>query len=407
MDTKIIFIGGSWEPDIDEEIIKNSKGAVQNAANIFQRNLIKGLDRYSVDGVTIMSALFIGAYPFNYKKIDIRKGYFNHLENNSNHKDYYIPFENLPVIKHFSRVVGYKRALKKELQKNKNHTTYVIGYSMTYSTIKALLYAKKKGRNVKTCIIVPDLPEYMNLGKQGLKDVVKKYVNNILYSDMTRIDSYVFLTKYMAEKVDVGRKPWCVVEGIASESYMETDVNNDSIRKIVYTGTLDAKYGICDLVDAFHSIDNTNIKLIICGYGDSESYIKEMALQDDRINFLGSVNNAEARKQQRAAYLLVNPRSSKEEYTKYSFPSKTLEYMLSGRPVMTYKLKGIPDEYDHYLYYVQDILKSSLERILEADSFELSKKGMAARDFVLREKNCYTQTDNIYTLLHSMEDSTC
>ena len=38
----------------------------------------------------------------------------------------------------------------------------------------------------------------------------------------------------------------------------------------------------------------------------------------------------------------VNPRQNNEEFTKYSFPSKTMEYLASGVPVVAYKLDGIP-----------------------------------------------------------------
>ena len=31
-----------------------------------------------------------------------------------------------------------------------------------------------------------------------------------------------------------------------------------------------------------------------------------------------------------------------------------MEYLLTGRPVIAYKLDGIPDEYDNYFHYVED-----------------------------------------------------
>ena len=52
------------------------------------------------------------------------------------------------------------------------------------------------------------------------------------------------------------------------------------------------------------------------------------------------------------AKLLINLRNPEDKYTKYSFPSKTFEYMVSGTPFFTTKLEGIPSEYYNYLYCI-------------------------------------------------------
>ena len=362
MGNKIVFIGGCWEEDKEVDIIEYSMGAVQNAANVFQKNIIDGLDRFSENGTTVLSAIFIGAYPFRYKKMCIKGGSFNHIQMGL-HTDYYIPFINLLVLKHFSRIHNYKKIIKKLLKHSSNENIYFVGYSMTLSTVEALLYAKKINPKVKTCLIIPDLPEYMNLGggKQIIKNILKGVSNKRLYSDVKKIDAYVMLTKYMTEKIDTSGKKICVVEGIASaDTVIKSSKLDDDLKRIVYTGTLDEKYGIRDLVDAFVEINDKSARLVICGYGDSENYIKEKCKKDPRIDYRGTVKNEVAKSLQQDAYFLINPRNSQEEYTKYSFPSKTLEYMKSGRPVLMYKLKGIPDEYDNYIFYIEEDMKKSI-----------------------------------------------
>ena len=37
------------------------------------------------------------------------------------------------------------------------------------------------------------------------------------------------------------------------------------------------------------------------------------------------------------------------------FPSKNHEYMVTGTPVLTTKLPCFPEEYDPYLYYMEDV----------------------------------------------------
>ena len=63
-----------------------------------------------------------------------------------------------------------------------------------------------------------------------------------------------------------------------------------------------------------------------------------------RIEFLGMLPRTDVLELQSKATILVNPRQPVGDFTKYSFPSKTIEYMASGTPLLMYKLPGIPEE---------------------------------------------------------------
>ncbi|MGK0713944.1 glycosyltransferase [Aerococcus urinaeequi] len=174
------------------------------------------------------------------------------------------------------------------------------------------------------------------------------------------VDSFVLLTNQMKDMLNIGKKPFIVIEGVVNfennndENDKQKPKNMDSIMTVVYTGTLNKKFGVVNLVEAFHNTSIKNTRLKICGRGDSEEIIKSYAAKDERIIFLGQLPNTEAVKLQKRATVLVNPRQNNEEFTKYSFPSKNMEYLLTGRPVIAYKLDGIPDEYDNYFHYVED-----------------------------------------------------
>lgn len=404
--TKVVFIGGIWMDSDEKKEIEFSKGNVQIAANVFQRSLIKGLDESLSNPVTIVNEKFIGAYPVNYKRMIIRKRTFSHIDD-SHHIDYEVGFCNLPIVKHFFRYLNSKKYLKMNCTDDGDQI-YVIGYSMTFSIVKGLLYAKKINPNIKTCLIVPDLPQFMNLGQSRgmIFDFLKNMSNSLLYGCIKKVDSFAVLTKHMFIKLGC-KKEYVVTEGIApffmdNEESNSDFVESSTIKNIVYTGTLDVKYGIKELVDAFSSLLDKDVRLIICGRGDGEEYIKSKSKQDNRIIYKGAVTNIEAREIQRKAYFLVNPRSNKEEYTKYSFPSKTMEYMISGRPVLMYKLAGIPDEYDNYLYYIQDSMLNAIIAMLEKNEDELTKKGRIGREFVLAEKNSKTQAQKILSMLDEL-----
>lgn len=404
MDKDVIFIGGLWSKDIEHQIIERSKGVVQIAANNLQTALIEGFDSILDYPVTIISGLFIGAFPKRYRDLFIKERSFNHATF-ENHKDYYVGFINLPVYKHISKYIHSKKYIDKCCG-SVDGTKYLVGYSMTQSVVNELCYAKNKYPSIITCLVVPDLPEYMNFGpdRGAMFRFLKNRSTSNLYRKIKNIDSFVLLTDHMYNRLNVD-KPYIVVEGVSNNiSLYKNNYLDDGIKRIVYTGTLSKAYGICDLVDAFCEQDGDDLRLIICGSGDGQNYVEEMAMVDKRIDYRGNVSSEEARSIQSSAYLLVNPRKPEGEYTKYSFPSKTIEYMSSGRPVLMYKLAGVPNEYDEYLYYINDNLSDSLKVILSFDSHDLNEKGKSARNFVFNNKSNEVQASKIMSMMLNLNN---
>src|SRR5690606_27241774 len=130
-------------------------------------------------------------------------------------------------------------------------------------------------------------------------------------------------------------KPYIVIEGLANSKAEELlSVKSTLVKKksIMYAGALYEKFGLDILINSFMNLENDNIELWLFGSGDMEEKIRKYTTIDQRIKFFGRVDRTEILEYEKEATLLVNPRPSKEEFTKYSFPSKTIEYMASGTP---------------------------------------------------------------------------
>ena len=168
---------------------------------------------------------------------------------------------------------------------------------------------------------------------------------------------------------------------------------------VVYAGGLHEKFGVLKLVQAFTEADIPNYELKLYGSGQAVEKMKELSKENLKIKYMGVVPVSEIEVQERRAVLLVNPRPTSEEFTKYSFPSKTLEYMVSGTPLLTTMLPGIPKEYFDYVYTFGDEtvkgMRDTLCRVLNFAPDDLKKKGMAGKDFVLKEKNNVIQGEKI------------
>lgn len=400
----LLFIGGNFSGKMESDILYQSKGLVHYAANKLQWNMIDGLDAVPGVELEILSAPFIGTFPKDHKKLFIAG---NSEFYKRRRKSTYIAFCNLWGYRNISR----KRSLiskVREFVALKSEKKVILVYSPHTPFLQAAVYAKLIDPEIHICLVVPDLPQYMNL-TDNISPVYKFFKNidiKVFQKNSIYIDSYVLLTESMKEIMGVAERPYIVVEGMVELPDEETSMEiTESVGyTVVYTGTLHKKFGVLNLVEAFAEIKNPDVSLEICGKGDSEPLIKEYAKKDKRIHYFGQVSNEESKTIQKRASILVNPRQDNDEYTKYSFPSKNLEYLSSGVPVIAYRLKGIPDEYGDYINYVEDdsieSLKKKLEEFLEIGHDERKVIGEKARAFVTDQKNNILQSRRIVNMIN-------
>lgn len=401
---KNVFIGGFFNQKLEQQIMSESKGIVHYAANKFQWSMIKGLKYWYNDNLELVTAPFIGAYPNGYKKIFFRAQ--NTLNNTVN-------FINLFAVKNIFREKSLKEKVKSLFKKDSIGTIFV--YSPHTPFLRTASLLKRNNKDSKICMIVPDLPQYMNLSEKTsfLYRVLKKIDLYFFEKSLKDVDYFVLLTEEMKEALKIINKPYCVIEGIAmleNTSEKNNNIDNELIttlaydhKYILYTGTLNKKFGVMDLIDSFLRMNDSKISLVLAGSGDSEEKIRSLSNKHDNIYYLGQINNRESLFLQKHALILVNPRSSNEEFTKYSFPSKNIEYLLSGRPVLCYKLQGIPKEYDDYFIYCQSVddMSKKLKTLVSETSDNLNNIGARGKLFVQKNKNEITQMSKV---IHMLEE---
>lgn len=392
----LLFLGGMF-PKNSAYVNENSKGNIQNAANVLQWGIINGLRESGEFQLSPASSVFVGAYPKLFKKLFVK-------EAEAIPGVAYIGFLNLPILKNISRYYQVKRYLKKWLRQNEGEELYIMAYSAHTPFIKAVSEIKKE-TGFHFHLIVPDLPMYMNLSNRvSIIYKIFKYIDiKVMNKALKAVDSFTFLTEAMSEAFNLYKKPYTVVEGMVNlETLASLKAEKDEQFTLVYTGTLEEKYGILNLVEAMDLV-KSDVRLIICGKGDTERKVKEAALRNEKIIFKGIVSHGEALSLQGRASILVNPRPNNEEYTKYSFPSKNLEYMMWGKPVLVFKLDGIPEDYDDVFLYFNEAEPKDMARVIDEISLrkkeELDEIGRKTREFALTKKNHRSQTRKIIDCL--------
>lgn len=398
----IAFISGLFPPGSENEIITNSKISVEFAANSFQMKLAKGFTKSGIKNFKILNSMFINSYPRGYKQAEIRSNRFTLGDSKFIHEN--IGFINVYYLRHYFKYLTLKPYVEEWAKKDLMNTKILVGYTALNPTLELFKYAKSINKDIKTCLILPDLPS-MCTASNKLFNIFLNNVSKKMDKHQGFIDNYVVLTEQMATELNISGN-YVVIEGIV-DSEEKGDAYNSIVTKnivnqtntILYSGTLNKKYGVVNLLEAFKRIEDKKYRLVICGKGDSEDLIKQASLEDSRIEYFGLLNNSDVVQLQKEARVLVNPRQNNEEYTKFSFPSKILEYMMSGRPVLAYKLDGIPNEYDNYLEYVHGDeiadLKEAIISICNKSDERLNSLGKKARDFALLNKNESVQVKKI------------
>lgn len=387
----ILVLGSMFPEDTEREVMEKSKAStLQFAANAHLRMLADGIDMAVGDRYTLMNILPVGSYPKRYKDMFI-KGFGFEYGHGTGHIN--VGYCNISLIKQISKPLCLTKAAVKWAKRQREKFTVFVYTAEPEFMIAAS--ALKKRFDCHICQIVTDLPEYTDIdkGANPIYKIATEYRVRNAAAKIRAADSYVFLTKAMAEHFGVCDKPYIVMEGVVPYGGSDTDgyAADGDVKNVVYTGSLTRKYGVMDLAEAFMRIKDENLRLVICGSGETEEEIR--ALKDKRIIYKGALTHSEAAAVQRSATLLVNPRNNKDEFTKYSFPSKLMEYMMTARPVLCFKLDGIPDEYDEYLnYFTSDnSMAEDIQRYCAMSEEELAQKGRRARRYVCENKNSYKQ----------------
>lgn len=387
----MLFLGCLFDRSREDEYLNKSKSGLSNAANTFQWNLIDGLNANLEKPVSIVNVLPVGVFPVHYKEFVLKSRNWDYAGADCRE----VGAINAPVIKQLYRFIKCRALLKETSERE------ILVYS---AYLPFLMAIRGLDQSYHVTAIITDLPEYYDLGKVSLMKRILRRINNYwVYKCLERIDSFVLLTEEMKYPLKIGSRPYVVIEGICGSSVAsETPDTKKEGKTILYTGTLHKQFGIGDLLQAFSEIDDPEIKLWICGVGDMQHEVEKMTAQDPRITYFGYVSKSRVDELQRRASVLINPRPNSGAYTKYSFPSKTMEYMLSGTPVLMYKLDGIPDEYDPYYFRIPesaDGMKNVLAKVMSIPEQELRCMGQKASEYMRYEKTPARQALKLLRLL--------
>lgn len=391
---KILFVSTLVSEKMLDFLYKTSSSKMLYSIQKFHRLLLRG---FVMNQVNVRS---LSAIPVT--SSHRRKWWKVRKEQEGGISYQYVPFVNFVGIRQICLFIGsflYTLAWCGKKGNNKRVVCDVLNISVCAG---ALLAGKLMG--IKSVGIVTDMPGLM-VSMTSKKSLYLAFVAWVNKSYLKSFDYYVFLTEQMNPKINTKGRPYIVMEGLVDVNMKDLPSRKEvgGPRNVIYAGGLYEEYGVRMLIEAFLLLDMGDVMLSLYGDGPLVPFIKECEKKDNRIRYEGVQPNDKIVEEELKATLLVNPRPTHEEFTQYSFPSKNMEYMVSGTPVLTTKLPGMPKEYYPYVFLFEEESVegyfNSLRDVLNLPSDELTRKGEGAKNFVLGYKNNVQQTLRIKKML--------
>jgi glycosyltransferase involved in cell wall biosynthesis len=406
---RLVMVGAAIPQDVMDALMK-ADPVPQVQTHKLSWAVIRGIE-CTGRVVDLISTVAISDYPRSdwlwsgYRKWDRGNGSDNRL----------VPFINVLGLKQLTRFLGCVAMLIRWSIAHRGKERHVLLYGLISSHLYAvrcvrLLFA------IKATVLITDLPGLAIPDEPWWKGILRPIDRSMVHHAVLSADGLIVLTRQIAEDF-APRVPAIVIEGIVSvesEELAKTMPDRESSRReefvVLYAGGLQRVYGIPLLLEAFAELPGEDFRLCLLGRGDMEDEIRRRAEEDPRIHFPGLVAPDEAFRRSQEATVLINPRPSCESFTPYSFPSKLLEYMASGRPVITTRLPGIPAEYDSYVIWIDRETPAGLAALLrqlrEQPSEQLDDLGRRGRDYVLQEKNHRQQGRRIVDFIEQINSLT-
>lgn len=398
---KILYVSNLCSPRLLEYIFASSSIKPGLQVQKFHRLIVEGLSVQEDHPFALDVLSTIPVIPKSHKKRiwNINKEVVGNIYYR------YVPMLNVRFFKSISVFVcSFVKIFLWDLNGKRNSKVVYCDVLNLSLALSAQLACKLTG--TKIVGVVTDIPGMIVRNTLHNKTLETIMHDSLRLKILSKYDGYVFLTEQMNELINHHHKPYIVIEGMVDIKMKESEnkiENKDSTKIIVYAGGIFEEYGVRKLIEAFIKISGVDLRLYIYGSGEMEKDMPLYMSKDTRIVYQGNVANSIVIQKQLEATLLINPRPSNSEFTKYSFPSKNMEYMVSGTPLVTTPLPGMPEEYKQFVYLFDDEtidgICTTIKILLSKSKDELHNFGYDAKQFVLNYKNNHIQAQRILQLL--------
>ena len=157
------------------------------------------------------------------------------------------------------------------------------------------------------------------------------------------------------------------------------------------------------LICGFKRLENNDVDLYICGHHGDILKIKDEMKGYDNIKFLGLLPVNKVLEYEHHSLACINPRPFSEDFDRFSIPSKTLEYMSMGRPVISVKNTILMEKFPDQVIWTEtgrkNDLKDAMQKVIDMKESEREKMGKELKNRDLKLYSLESFANNIQPFL--------
>jgi len=371
----ILWLGGVY---CENAMLKYS--AVSPAANRWQTGLIKAVEKQELP-VFLLSHLPEPIWP----KGKLRPGKRDDLD--SRFENHLVGYWNFPFVRTASLSRSYLKSFH-GICEQRGKPLAVLSYNPAPWNVELGIYAQKH----------LDIP-WVDICADHY-DPGNNWENYAPGANMAK--GHIFLSHQAFATCPPATKMH--LDGGVSCLKFDQDTGVKDKKIILYTGMMSIWGGVSFLLKAFAKISDPDIQLWVCGHGSNADL--EAALKWDlRIRFFGLVSEEKLQEICKKASILVNPRPSNVDGNAMNFPSKILEYLSYGKPVVSTWTPGLAPEYREVLEVIEeeneDCLAGTIEDVLNWTDEKKERHLTGTKDFLLKHKIWKHQAARLITWLNN------
>jgi len=382
---RLAFVGA-----VVPESIASQYPAYSAAGNLFQLRLLVALQQNGLTPSAIYSGRPVPSFPA------IRQLWFpaDQAELGDGLSVYLLPFVNLGALKIITLgLAAFFSLLRWGWRERHAPHRVILTYNVSYPHGTVTLLAARLIW-ARAFALVADLPVP---GDGVVRAAPLRRLDCFLQTkSLPLFDGIVVLTRNMANDF-APRVPFIHMEGAVPKELLQsltdlsqTDQSTGPYCTLMYAGKLDELRGIPLLLQAFSLLSGDQYRLWITGQGPLREQVEQAAKEDPRITYWGFLPYAEILSLYRKATILINPRCTKSLATRYQFPSKVVEYLATGKPVITTCTADVEEEYRGLVLALRDETPEALARLIDQvarmGSADRNAIGVAARQYILERK---------------------
>ena len=394
---------GSVVPD--DQAFYNA--AFSRAGNMCQLSLLLGLINAGLKPSTVLSVRPMPSYPRS-RQVIVRKSYAT-----AAHCIFlnFLPFINITPIKQV--IIGFS-ALWSILRWGwrMRHTPHRVVYTFNITVPSALFtllgawITRSKAVAMVYDINVPGetVPPtcFYKLDYWLHKKLLPLFDGLVVITDSISND---FAPKIPFIRVEGGIKNE-LVQRFTNVTRKTRSGNAKSPFTLVVAGGLDEANGIPVILEAFSLLEGDSYRLEIAGAGPLENMVRQAANRDKRINFQGFISFDEVLKLYDSADVLVNMRLTKAINTRYFFPSKIMECLISGVSVISTCPGHISEEFSDFAFLLKEErpidLANMIKYVVSLAPDIRADRAVKAQEYMIRNKTWDVQGRRVVKFINSL-----